>query len=115
VSRIFVSLAVGGLVSLFVQINLLTAVVGEMFRYGSLFAFLVGWVFAFRLQSKLKASHYVKTGAWAVVAAGLAQFWIFDKQGFTYGGWLLFWLLGSAILLGVLTNANKVTRRLREE
>jgi hypothetical protein len=41
-------------------------------------------------------------------------FWIFDKQGFTNGGWLLFWVLGSAILLGVLMNANRVTWRLRE-
>jgi len=113
VSRIYVSLAVAGLVSLFVRINTLTAVVAEMFRYGSFFAFLVGWVFAFRVQSKLNAAHHVKTGAWAVVVAGLALFWIFDKQSFTNGGWLLFWLLGSAILLGVLMNANKVTQRLR--
>ena len=112
-SRIYVSLAVAGLVSLFVRINTLTAVVAEMFRYGSFFAFLVGWVFAFRVQSKLNAAHHVKTGAWAVVVAGLALFWIFDKQSFTNGGWLLFWLLGSAILLGVLMNANKVTQRLR--
>jgi hypothetical protein len=52
VSRIYLSLALGGLVSFFVPISFLTAVVGEMFRYGSFFAFLVGWAFAFRLQSK---------------------------------------------------------------
>ncbi len=112
--RIYVSLAIGGLVSLFVHVNTLTTVVGEMLRYGSFFAYLVGWVFAFRLQSKLNAAHHVRTGAWAVVVAGLALFWIFDKQGFTNGGWLLFWVLGSAILLGVLMNVNKVTRRLQE-
>lgn len=114
VSHIYVSLAVAGLVSLFVPITTLTIVVGEMSRYGSFFAFLVGWAFAFRVQSKLYAAHHVRTGAWAVAVVGLALLWIFDEQGFTNGGWLLFWLLGTAILLGVFANSNRVTRRLQQ-
>ena len=84
----------------------------EVVELAALGLFFGCLVYAYRVQSKLKAAGFARTGAWAIVVAGFLSLGVVDELGYTNGGWLLFWLLGFAISWFVLRAANKVATRL---
>lgn len=76
-----------------------------------LLVLLVSYVIAYRVQAGLHRAKLSRQGPWVVFVAPFVIAPLFQSFGDTYGEWLLFLTLAAIAPFGVLTNANRISKR----